>query len=382
MEFYVLKYMGSKRVMLGRGLGSVIAKSLEQKDRFVDLFSGSGAVACHVAETHPVRVLATDLQSFATALAAAVVARQTPLSFDSWAPGWIGCAIARAERLAEAAHAARLQNALKIESIGKQADAARQLTAASTAPYVRAYGGWYFSPWQALLLWALREEIPENAPWREVALAATIQAASKCAASPGHTAQPFKSDTRAAPFLLEAWKRDVIAQVTESAQALSARHAILAGKAQTLDANEAAKMLNDRDLVFLDPPYSSVHYSRFYHVLESLARGSIGEVTGSGRYPPASERPSSNYSIPTRAEQAFTNLLEKISDTGASAIITFPANKASNGLSGQQIKEIAATSFQIKDERVTSRFSTLGGDQRHREARQDTEEMILTMHPR
>lgn len=374
--------MGSKRVMLSKGLGSVIAKSIPNKGRFFDLFSGSGAVACHVAERHSIPVVATDLQSFATALAAAIVTRQAPLAFEDWAPAWIGSSIASAEKSMEAVRAAKIHNALRIESIARQAEAARELAAGSDSSFVRAYGGWYFSPWQALLLSALRREIPDGACWRDVALAAAIQAASKCAASPGHTAQPFKPDTRAAPFLLEAWKRDVIAHVTESAQALSARYAMVAGDAQTLDANAAARMLAANDLVFLDPPYSSVHYSRFYHVLESLARGGVGDVSGAGRYPAASERPSSAYSIPTRAEDAIRSLLSEIAETGATAILTFPASKASNGLSGEQLKEIAAASFRITDERVTSRFSTLGGDQFHRQARQDTEEMILILEPR
>jgi hypothetical protein len=36
----------------------------------------------------------------------------------------------------------------------------------------------------------------------------------------------------------------------------------------------------------------------------------------------------------------------------------------------------------IAEEAVTSRFSTLGGDMRHRNARMDAKELILTLIPR
>jgi adenine-specific DNA-methyltransferase len=83
-----------------------------------------------------------------------------------------------------------------------------------------------------------------------------------------------------------------------------------------------------------------------------------------------------------KAEAALTNLLEKIADSGATAIITFPTAKASNRLSGEHIKEIASLRFDVVEDRFLSQFSTLGGDQKHRSARQQTEEMILTLRAR
>ena len=55
----------------------------------------------------------------------------------------------------------------------------------------------------------MRASLPEQEGLRNVALAALIQAASRCAASPGHTAQPFKPNETAGRFLIEAWQRDL-----------------------------------------------------------------------------------------------------------------------------------------------------------------------------
>ena len=376
-----MKYMGSKRSMLTNGLGKVLSDLVPSATRFFDLFTGSGSVAIHVAERYRVPVIATDLQSFATSLAGAIVRRDHGITFDKWGPDWIARSIADAERQKIAIDAAKIQSRLHIDRIQMQATRARRLCCDAESSFVSAYGGWYFSPWQALLLDCLRRNADPSADWHDIAVASVIQAASHCAASPGHTAQPFKPDTRAAPFLLEAWLRDVIAQATVSASALSERHARCTGQAFQSDAGDACKFLRSGDIAFIDPPYSSVHYSRFYHVLESLARGHVGAVSGSGRYPDPSERPSSDFSIPSRAAEAMSQLLKQVASGGATAIVTFPSNQASNGLSGRKIQELAAPDFAISEQRIVSRFSTLGGNRKHRVARQDAEESILTLTP-
>src|SRR5205807_1746758 len=106
-------------------------------------------------------------------------------------------------------------------------------------------------------------------------------------------------------------------------------------------ANVIAQDIKKNDLVFIDPPYSGVHYSRFYHVLESIARGTAGEISGVGRYPSAKRRPRSRYSVQTESRDALNNLLETIAMRGAKVILTFPGHKCSNGLSGYSIQKIA-----------------------------------------
>ena len=63
-----MKFMGSKRAMLANGLGEIVRSESKQAERFVDLFVGSGAVAWYVAEATATKVLAVDLQEFATVL--------------------------------------------------------------------------------------------------------------------------------------------------------------------------------------------------------------------------------------------------------------------------------------------------------------------------
>jgi adenine-specific DNA methylase len=246
----------------------------------------------------------------------------------------------------------------------------------------RSYGGHYFSPVQSLAFDILLAHLPSDPARRAICLSSVIIAASQCAAAPGHTAQPFKATTRAAPFLREAWERDVFQYVDRAIEILSTKSAKVQGIARVGDATVIAKTLHEDDLVFVDPPYSGVHYSRFYHVLETIARGKCGPVDGVGRYPPAIERPVSAFSRKGQSAQALRSLLNSLAVSGCTCIFTFPSGQCSNGLSGDILLEIARESHRIRVKTVETKFSTLGGNNRHRHARRVSEELMLLLKPK
>ncbi|TXB65005.1 adenine methyltransferase [Paracoccus aurantiacus] len=376
-----MKYMGSKRSMLTNGLGDALSQSVAECNRVFDLFTGSGAVAWHVAQKYDREVIASDLQSYAVALAAGVIERTESIADHRWVDTWFDSARAM-QPDSFFQEATVLQEKLEIDQISASAIDAQELCADVNLPVCFAYGGYYFSPLQALWLDTLRITLPNNANQRRIGLASLIIAASQSAAAPGHTAQPFKPNETAGRFLREAWMRDIQFLVKRAVISVSEKCARKAGRAVVADANELAKQVGEGDLVFLDPPYSGVHYSRFYHVLETIAVGKVGEISGIGRYPSPSDRPRSDYSLRTKSKLVFEGLLKVISEKGASGIVTFPAGEASNGMSGQDVTEISERHFSILERKVSSRFSTLGGDKIHRDARQVTEELILILSPR
>jgi len=171
--------------------------------------------------------------------------------------------------------------------------------------------------------------------------------------------------------------------VTESSlHEICGHRALRRGHARTSDAISFARDLNGDDVAFLDPPYSGVHYSRFYHVLETVARGQCAEVTGDGRYPPPQERPTSSFSRPSESREALNNLFSVLAERRVRTILTFPTEKTSNGLSGQIVQELAKKYFKVRNYLVNGRFSTLGGNKVHRAARIPAYEVILVMQPR
>jgi len=255
----------------------------------------------------------------------------------------------------------------------------------SDFPITSSYGGHYFSARQATWIDAFRRTLPKSRVARRVALGALIQASSQCAASPGHTAQPFQPTPTAMRFLHESWQRNVVEKIRDALIALAATKVKEKGLARKIDANLLAKSLKRGDLVFIDPPYSGVHYSRFYHVLESIALGRCTKVFGIGRYPSEMKRPRSRYSVQTEAHLALDELLQTIAERGAKAILTFPDHECSNGLSGSSVQKIAARHFFITKITVASRFSSLGGtsdnrgNEAGRPARRSARELVLVL---
>lgn len=373
--------------MLQNGLGDLLSEEITSAKRFVDLFVGSGAVAIHVAQSFSVPVLGYDLQTYSAILANAVIGRK---SLIDWEPVWKAW-YSRAEKVF---NSKRPPEASKItQAIVKRF---RSYSVRQESPITRAYGGHYFSPSQALWIDALRSTLPSDENTQTAALAALISAASQCAASPGHTAQPLQPTRSAKKFLAAAWDVDLVAKTKIAFETISKQCAKGVGKATVADANEVAQQLKEGDLVFIDPPYSGVHYSRFYHVLETIARGRCGKVTGVGRYPDPKLRPKSKYSLQSESSEALDELLSIVSKKRAKAILTFPDHQCSNGLSGSRVKTIAKKYFEVKQRTVKSRFSTLGGrvaekeeekkekDKKDhgRQARMNAKELILVLTPR
>ena len=384
MGFTVMKYMGSKRAMLQNGLGDLLRSECASADRVVDLFCGAASVSWFAAVNLGKLVVACDLQAYAAVLAGSVVQRTVALDSDKLCEEWIDAAKVSRFKMNGWNEAFELDNgAINTATWRKRAQDLCASGAGSKTPLVwTKYGGHYFSPTQSLSFDAMLSSLPTNQLRRDVCLAAVIIAASRCAASPGHTAQPFKATRTAGRYLREAWKRDPFAYTEQALKKLCHLHAAVPGKAEIGDANEIAKSLKKGDLVFLDPPYSGVHYSRFYHVLETIARGRCGIVDGVGRYPPSNERPNSAYSRKDRSSDAIKHLLATLAGQGCRVVLTFPKEKCSNGLSGDALENMAKQYFKVARKSVKTRFSTLGGNTANRAARKVSDELMLVLRPK
>lgn len=375
-----MKYMGSKRFMLANGFGEAIVEQAARADRVVDLFAGSGAVAWFAAENTGKPVHAYDLQHYSAVLSRAVVSRTKKADPDRLRASWV-------QSVRRAVRRSRLHRVAAANSSALTPDevyAARDLCRAEPGrgPIWNAYGGHYFSPMQALTLDLALAHLPERNTDRALCHAAVVVAASYCAAAPGHTAQPFQPTPTALTYVADAWRRDPLRKIEEWLSNMANRHARRVGRARVSDALTQAKHLTPNDLVIVDPPYSAVQYSRFYHVLETVARQECPSVDGVGRYPPPTDRPSSMFSLKTQSERATSQLLGTLADAGSQVLLTFPAGESSNGLSGGRIVQLAQERFQVSAKTVLGRFSTLGGNNAVRASRQASAELILGLTPR
>lgn len=374
-----MKYMGSKKNLLENGLGDILRHESKNSNRFIDLFSGTGSVSKYVAMNTKLEVIAVDLQEYSAIMSDAVLSRtgefDTKVIFEQWIPEVLN-------KLQKSKYWGKANELNHLEAKNSQyVYLSRELCRQKSliGPVWNAYGGYYFSPLQALTFDYMLKYLPKDPKQRKVCHAAIISAASQCAAAPGHTAQPFNPKGNGLKYIIEFWGKDPIIYFESSLKKISKEYALVPGQGLSSDAEFFTKQISNKDLVFLDPPYSGVQYSRFYHVLETIARNKHYDVSGVGRYPSLSERPQSEYSNVGTSKKALIRLLEKLGETGAKLIFTFPEKVCSNGLSGDFIKEVASEWFTIETITSNSKFSTLGGNNIHRDARVHYNELVLIL---
>lgn len=356
--------MGSKAAALNSGLGDVLLARSAGHRRFLDLCTGSGAVAAYVAERSRIEVVAGDLQHFAVALAASVVRRTVPDDGAAIAESWLSAA----DELAPV-RPSRL-------TASDVADA-RTRCEASTKGFVRRhYGGHYFSPSQADRLDAMIHSLPAaDGPARLLTLAATIRAASTCCATTGHAGQPLQPNDLALRHISARWAYDPVEVARLDLVRSAPRHARVAGSAAVQNAALAVTGVQERDLVFLDPPYAPVQYSRLYHLLEAIAIGGYPEVQGVGRAPALLLRPKSELS--TRAAgQHLRRMSRAIVDAGATLVMTFPSDDRGLGVTGGELVADLRASARVETAASATLASTLGGGRR-RVSRQPQDELLI-----
>ena len=116
-------------------------------------------------------------------------------------------------------------------------------------------------------------------------------------------------------------------------------------KTTTLSFQECLKLLPPKSTVYADPPYAPVHYSRFYHVLETLVRYDYPSLLFKGRY--REDRHQSPFSQKSNAIEAFTELFEGIRDVNLQMILSY------SGSGVVPIKTIINLALEIFDENYT-----------------------------
>jgi adenine-specific DNA-methyltransferase len=411
--FRPIQYLGSKARLLGAVEGAVDEVDAS-RGPVLDLFSGSGVVAAHLARSRD--VTAADVQEYARVVASALLA---PARFGSGeierlataaaaAAAELGAGVMRPllerERAAvEALAAGDAEPLCQIVERGSPAAfalgdgpppgllgqalgraAAATTSAALPLTVTRYYGGVYFGYAQALELDALLavvRALPPGPP-QDTGLAAVLGAASECVTSVGgHFAQPIRprdaSGRPKAGALAQLARRrqrrvrDVFAErLRRYAGIPGAAHAAAAVRGDYRD------VLAGHDApvgaVYADPPYTRDHYSRFYHALETMARGdepeistvTIGGVTSLSRGLYRRERHQSPFCIRTQAPGAFRSLFARVRALGAPLVLSYspyasgtPARPQPRLLTIAQIADLARESFAAVEVRSAGRVT-------------------------
>ena len=89
---------------------------------------------------------------------------------------------------------------------------------------------------------------------------------------------------------------------------------------KVLLSSDALKKCNIKT-VYIDPPYTNAHYSRFYHIPETLVKYDYPEIEFMGRY--RTDRYQSGFCIKSQAEEEFSTMLNLCKKNNFNAIISY-----------------------------------------------------------
>lgn len=235
----------------------------------------------------------------------------------------------------------------------------------------RQFGGRYFSWAQAIDLDALLAEIHvADQTYRDFLLATVLVVASDAVNTVGkHFAQPIKlRNAKGIPkrHLIKQTLRDRATDVFEGYRTSCAS----LSKLRLTRGNHRAVRSDFHDFLerdtsqfaalYADPPYTRDHYSRYYHVLETMALRDEPEVATtkirSSGIPRLSrgiyrmQRHQSPFCIPSKAPGAFERLFVSVAKRGTPLILSYSPYQAGSRnrprlLTIEQLTEIAKPHF-------------------------------------
>lgn len=163
------------------------------------------------------------------------------------------------------------------------------------------FGGKYFSNNDAKLIGWIREDLNKKLFKKEITqrefdilLASLLYSFDKIANTCGHYDAYIKGKTIADVFVF-----NLISPIDIKNKKISIYRK---------DANELVKTVK-ADIAFIDPPYNSRQYSRFYHVLENITQWKKPKLTGTAMKPPAENM--SEYCRNSAAAQ-FADLVDNL----------------------------------------------------------------------
>lgn len=237
----------------------------------------------------------------------------------------------------------------------------------------------YFGTAQSVVIDSLRYAVdvvfPEESDsgedrlLRNICLSAMMYAASYCVAAPGHFAQFLRFDAsnesgyrsifahRQREFM--HWFRRKLAELLgQVGPSPYINNCYCRNYRQILD-DEA--IMSDVDLVYADPPYTDVHYSRFYHLLETLVRYDYPESRFTGRY--RGDRHQSRFCQRSNVETEFRHLISTLSAQQKTLAVSYPDTGL---LPLEDLKKLCQRYYShlggvIVQERKDYVHSTLGG---------------------
>jgi len=379
---HIIKYMGAKKNILNFVIKAIDETYVDGK--LYDLFSGTSIISGALGKTIPIH--SNDIQKYSAILA------QTYLSDYNWdnypadilneivdkASYYVNEVKSRYPKFIFSYSGKKtIKEFVELEQQQKSL-INNNFDNLSHHLFVKYYSGTYWSYQQCLWIDAFRKVADEylGTPIYFVILSCLMFAMSYTTQSTGHFAQ-FRDATNLSSkndILIYRQKEllpyfmNKFTQLQSYLKSNNLNHIIT-----SLDYADCLDLIEPYSLVYADPPYAFVHYSRFYHALETLVRYDYPKVAYKGRY--RIDRHQSPFCKKTEVNNAFGVLFSKIKNKKARLILSY----SNTGMvSLNEILDIASINlgnmYRVDVREVAHKHSTMG---RKDDKNRDVQEYLI-----
>lgn len=329
---HLMKYMGSKREIIDFIMESIRLLDIDS-EWFCDLFAGTSVVGCSLQDEYNLQI--NDIQSYSAVFA------NTYLSDvkGTILPSRIIQIKDRVEYFINEFHLKNPNlefnypsdyNLFEIERIEKeQQKLIKREFGIGFNLFTRYYSGTYWSFNQCVWIDSIRAVAEEyrGKPEFFIILSSLIYAMSYTSQGTGHFAQ-FRDVNEFNVRDIMIYRNREIWPLFEKKflELISILDTIkkYEYRVSTLDYLDCLRIIEHNSIVYADPPYSSVHYSRFYHAIETLVKYDYPTVKYKGRY--REDRHQSPFGKRTEVNNAFRILFENVKARDSHIILSYSDN--------------------------------------------------------
>ncbi len=351
---HIIKYMGSKRNILDFVVDSIneIRKSNEQ--RLYDLFAGSAIVSGAFREIMP--VTCNDIQTYSKIVGGIYL---NNYHWDKFPSDIIDSIVSQIQERAKKFMDDNqnivfdYKKTLSFEEVYEMEEQQRSLINHSFngLPHLFAknFSGTYWSYKQCVWIDSIASIAIDN-EYKDTFISDLIFgslmfAMAYCSQSTGHYAQYRDIKEENVDDVLIYRKKSILPLFEKKLRSLKeyydgSNNTNFGHKFTSLDYLDAIEKMENNSIVYADPPYQFVHYSRFYHALETLVRYDYPELKYKGRY--RTDRHQSPFCIRTQVKKAFSDLFEKVFEKESSLVLSY---SNSGMISLEELKNLAEKKF-------------------------------------
>lgn len=314
---HLLKYMGSKREIIDFVKESIY--SLEVRDGWLcDLFAGTGIVSGTLKGDYNIH--ANDVQQYSSILSYTYLSKlKGNIPVETIKEIYFKAydlvkefRLKHSELVFDYSSVTSFEEFQKLEQ--NQQTLLHQDFDIGFHLFTKYYSGTYWSFDQCIWIDSIRAvaELYQGKPVYYAILSSLIYSMSYASQSTGHYAQFRDATAENMNDIMLYRKKEIWSNfekkfndVTQNINGNTRDFRVT-----TLDYIDCLRVIDPKSIIYADPPYQSVHYSRFYHALETLIKYDYPKVHYKGRY--RDDRHQSPFCKKTTVKKAFSMLFQAV----------------------------------------------------------------------